>query len=97
VVQEQINAALNQIRSILQQPGLTHADRLELEKVTTGLQKVLASHEKDRQAALGGNSATNHVARVLGGQAEGPAPAGPPGQGAGPGLAAMLAGLGGRG
>lgn len=83
---DHVALALEQIRAaIVGDPTVTQQERLILEKVSTLLQGIHATHEKEQQAALGANPAMNHVARVVAAAQQGPQ--GGPGPPMGPGAA----------
>ncbi len=62
-----IDATLADLRAALQATDATAAEKLTVEKVTTLLQGITATHEKEQQAALGGGPATNFLRRASGG------------------------------
>jgi hypothetical protein len=62
----QIADALDQIRQALAADGFTDQEKLTLEKVTTLLQGLAATREKEQQAAMGGGPATNFLRRATG-------------------------------
>lgn len=63
----QIADALSQIRDALGADGFSDQEKLTLEKVTTLLQGLSATREKEQQAAMGGGPATNFIRRSTGG------------------------------
>lgn len=63
---EMISMALDMIRQALSADGLSEQERLTIEKVTTLLQQIPATREKEQQAALGGGPATNFLRRNSG-------------------------------
>lgn len=64
---QQITDALSQIRDALAADGFSDQEKLTLEKVTTLLQGLSATREKEQQAAMGGGPATNFLRRASGG------------------------------
>jgi hypothetical protein len=65
--EQAIADALDQIRAALSADGFSDQEKLTLEKVTTLLQTLAATREKEHQAALGGGPATNFLRRASGG------------------------------
>ena len=66
--EQRIKDALDEIRSALSADGFSEQERLTLEKVTTLLQGLSASREKEQQAAMGASPAMNFLRRSSGGQ-----------------------------
>jgi hypothetical protein len=66
-VGDKIKQALTDLRAIITDPGVSEQERLLLEKCTSVLQQIRATHEKEQQAALGGSPATNFLRRQSGG------------------------------
>ena len=64
--EDMIGEALEMIRQALSADGLSEQERLTIEKVTTLLQQIPATREKEQQAALGGGPATNFLRRQSG-------------------------------
>lgn len=63
-----LKQALALIRSVIAAEEPNDKERLMLEKVTTGIQQVLAQRETEQNAALGGGPATNYLQRTVGGR-----------------------------
>lgn len=65
--EQAIADALAQIRDALSADGFSEQEKATLEKVTTLLQSLAATREKEQQAAMGGGPATNYLRRTSGG------------------------------
>lgn len=63
---EVIPQILDDVRAALSASDADPAEKLELEKITTQLQSMLAQHHKQEQAALGGGPATQFLKRASG-------------------------------
>ena len=67
-----IESAIEEAMQILKDAAasdgqVTANERLVIEKITTLAQQLLATREKEHQAALGGGPATNFLKRMSGG------------------------------
>jgi hypothetical protein len=63
---DQIRGALDAIRAAITADDASDNEKLIAEKMTTLGQQLLATHEKEHQAALGGGPATNFLRRASG-------------------------------
>lgn len=61
--------ALMLVRQAIAGNGVDDQERLGLEKITTGIQQILAARDQQQQAALGGGPATNFLRRITSGAA----------------------------
>ena len=66
---DQIRSALDQIRAAITADDASDNEKLIAEKMTTLGQQLLATHEKEHQAAMGASPAMNFLRRASGGQA----------------------------
>lgn len=60
-----IRLALDILRAAVNAPDATDQERLLTEKMTSLGQQMLAGHEKEHQAALGGGPALNFLRRAV--------------------------------
>lgn len=66
---DSIRQALDTIRAAIGSSNASDNEKLIAEKMTTLGQQLLATHEKEHQAAMGGGPATNFLRRASGGAA----------------------------
>lgn len=61
-----VRAIIAEVRALAEEGGVTEAERLQVEQITTLVQKLAAGREKEDQALVGGGPATNALARAYG-------------------------------
>ena len=64
---ERLSRIISDARAAIDEDGVDEQERLLFEQLTTLVQKIRATREKEHQAALGGGPATNFLRRAAGG------------------------------